>query len=440
MPTIKKVWKFIGSMRFAIALLALLAAACSLGSLVTQGQSYAWYAERYSERTAALILALRLDDAFHSWWFMLINAFLCVNLLLCNVTKLPQLARRTRAAASAEEALRAPGDACAETVAEPGAAFRQLRMPAPRAGETPEGRKYLFSSKNRAGLWGAWVCHLGILLLIAGFALGQMTQKQYTVYGVPGQAQMIGDTGYALVIDDFRVDTREDGSVEQYTTGFTLQSTRSVGPSGKSAVVSVNNPAALYGMKFYQNSTGWAASVSVYENGEPLQEEILCAGEYLRVADKQDLAICLNALYPDYVQEAGSMPATASDQPVNPAYLYSVYYQERIIGMNVLTGDDVVTIDEYTVAFSDPQRYTLIQIKRDRFTGLALAGGLLTMLGLLLALYLQPVRVWAVQDGEGAWTLFGASRKGGVLFREEFARAADAAGKPAEGENSGASD
>ena len=284
------------------------------------------------------------------------------------------------------------------------------------------------------------MCHLGILLLIAGFALGQMTQKQYTVYGVPGQAQMIGDTGYALVIDDFRVDTREDGSVEQYTTGFTLQSTRSVGPSGKSAVVSVNNPAALYGMKFYQNSTGWAAAVSVYENGEPLQEEILCAGEYLRVADKQDLAICLNALYPDYVQEAGSMPATASDQPVNPAYLYSVYYQERIIGMNVLTGDDVVTIDEYTVAFSDPQRYTLIQIKRDRFTGLALAGGLLTMLGLLLALYFQPVRVWAVQDGEGAWTLFGASRKGGVLFREEFARAADAAGKPAEGENSGASD
>ena len=60
MPTVRKIWKFISSMRFAIALLALLAAACSLGSLVTQGQSYAWYAQRYSERAAALILALVL--------------------------------------------------------------------------------------------------------------------------------------------------------------------------------------------------------------------------------------------------------------------------------------------------------------------------------------------------------------------------------------------
>jgi cytochrome c biogenesis protein len=92
----KKIWKFISSMRFAIALLLILALACAASSLITQNQTYAWYSQRYSERTAALIMALRLDDAFHSPWFIAITAFLCVNLLLCNLLRLPQLIRRTK--------------------------------------------------------------------------------------------------------------------------------------------------------------------------------------------------------------------------------------------------------------------------------------------------------------------------------------------------------
>ena len=422
MPTIKKIGKFIGSMRFAIILLVVLAAACTAGSLITQGQSYAWYAQRYSERTAALILALRLDDAFHSWWFILINAFLCVNLLLCNVTRLPQLIARTRAAAQPQAAMQAPPTVTAENIADPHPAFRRLRMAKPAETSTQDGRRALFATKNRAGLWGAWVCHLGVLLLITGFSLGQMTQKQYAVYGVPGQTRPIGDTGYALTIDDFQVGLREDDTVEQYTAAITLHS-----PAGdaQSAAVSVNNPAALCGMKFYQNSTGWAATVSVLEKGEPLQEEVLCAGEYLRVADKPDLVIDFNAFYPEYVQRAGALPMTASGQLNNPAYLYSVYYQEQMIGMNVLTGDEVLTIDDYTVTFSQPQPYTLIQIKEDHFAGLALVGGLVTLLGLVLAFYVQPIAVWAVQEDNGRWTLHGVSRKGGALFKQQFLRATE---------------
>ena len=421
MPTVKKIWKFIGSMRFAIILLVVLALACSVGSLVTQGQSYAWYAQRYSERTAALILALHLDDAFHSWWFILINAFLCVNLLLCNLLRLPSLIARTRAQGDPKGALQSAGAVWAEGVAAPEPVFQRLRMPKPAEAEMEDGRPALVSSKNRAGLWGAWVCHLGILLLIVGFSLGQMTQKQYAVYGVPGQTRPVGDTGYAVSIDDFDIGLRADDTVEQYTARITA-----LGPDGQSesAEISVNNPARLFGMKFYQNSTGWAATVRVTEGGEPLQEEILCAGEYLRVADKPDLVIDFNAFYPDYVQRAGAMPETASGQLNNPGYLYSVYYQEQMIGMNVLMAGETLTIDDYAVTFSEPQPYTMIQIKEDHFTGVALAGGLVTMLGLLLAFYVQPARVWAIRQEDGRWTLRGESPKGGAIFRDQFLRAA----------------
>ncbi len=418
MQVLKKIGKFLSSMRFAIILLVVLAAACALGSLVTQGQSYAWYAQKYNERVAALILAFRLDDTYHSWWFLLITGFLCLNLLTCNVLRLPGLIRRTREWGDAARCLEARGDAEAVS-GDPKALMRRLRMPAPKVVQTKDGAEALFSAKNSAGLWGAWVCHLGILLLILGFSLGQMTQKQYTVYGVPGQTRTIGDTGYMLTIDDFTVALREDDTVEQYTARFTV----SDGQTSRSAQAQVNHPASLYGMKFYQNSTGWAANVSVTQGGEPLQEEILCAGEYLRVKNLPDLVVYFNAFYPDYVASPGSMPATASARVNNPAYLYSVYYQDQMLGMNVLMGDEPLTVDDYAVIFSQPQYYTLIQVKEDHFTSLAFLGGLVTMLGLLLAFYVQPVRMWARRE-DGAWVVRGACRKGGALFRQRFERAA----------------
>ena len=404
-------------MRFAIILLLILIIACSAGSMVTQGQSYAWYAQCYSERTAAVILALHLDDAFHSWWFIVICAFLCLNLLLCNITRLPQLLKRYHAEGKPETALSLPGDVSASGISDPEAVFHVLRMSPPVPCCTAEGKKALFSSKNRFGMFGAWICHLGILLLIAGFALGQATQEQYSAYGIAGQSIALEDTGLIITIDDFRIGLREDDTVEQYTSDITVR--RLSDEKSLSSSVSVNHPASLFGMKFYQNSTGWAARLQVLEKGEPLQDEIVCAGDYLRVKDKPDLVIYFNAFYPDLVM-TGGMPSTATGSLNNPAYLYSVYYKEQIIGMNVLLTDEVLTIDDYSVTFSDPQPYTLLQVKKDSFTFLALIGGLLTMAGLFLAFYVQPSAVWAVCEEDGTWTLSGRSRKAGPLFREQF--------------------
>ena len=267
----KRFLKFISSMRFAIALLVLLAAACSVSSFVTQGQTYEWYARQYSERAAVLIMALRLDDAFHSAWFIAITAFLCVNLLLCSVTRLPRLIRRARAEADPAAALRGADSASVGGISDPAPVFERLRMPRPASVTTDEGQPALFAAKHGVGIWGAWVCHLGILLLILGFGLGQMTQQSFSVYGVPGQSKPIGETGLVLNIDDFTVGLRDDDTVEQYTADITVYNLTGHGEASKSARVSVNHPAALYGMKFYQNSTGWAARVNVQKSGEALQ-------------------------------------------------------------------------------------------------------------------------------------------------------------------------
>ena len=415
----KKIGRFLSSMPFAIALLVLLAAACALSSTIPQGQSYETYAAQYGERTAGLILALRLDDAFHSLWFIGLSAVLCLNLLSCNLIRLPALMKRIRAFADPDREIAA--DAGAEGNGDPRRLFAALRMPPPREGK--DGR--LFAAGNKAGFWGAWICHLGILLLILGFAFGQMTTKQYTVYALPGQTKEMGDSGLTVTVNDFQVTRTETGSAQQYSAALTVNNPA----SGKqeSGTASVNAPANLFGYKFFQNSVGWGSDVRVLKNGEELQTEALCAGEFFPVKDKPELVIFFQAFYPDYVQAEGRMPQSASEEVRNPAWLYQVYYQGQILGMNVLKAGEELTIDEYTVLFENPRNYTLLAVKRDSFTWLVLLGGLITLAGLVLAFWLQPKAVCAVPEGEG-WIVRGQCRKGGALFRDEFLKAAAEAG------------
>ena len=422
----KKIWKFLGSMGFAITLLVVLAVACVIASFVTQGQSYEWYAQVYSEGLSKLIVGLGLDDAFHSWWIITLAAFLCGNLLLCNLTRLGALMARTRREGDPAAALHGPADASAEGVADPFTVFERLRLPKPGTYEI-EGNRVLFSGKNRLGLWGPWVCHLGILLLIAGFTLGQMLHREYTVYGVPGDTRAVGDTGYFLTIDDFQVKLREDDTVEQYVADVTVfrapQGSTTV-PDSMSGTVSVNHPGRLCGFKIYQNSTGFAARVTVEEAGTPLQTQVICAGEGIEVADAPGLFVYLNAFYPDFYRQPGVGPMTLSGRMNNPAYIYSIVFQDRLVGMNYWQEtESPIKINDYTITFSEPQNYTLLQVKQDRFQGLALLGGLMTLLGLILAFYLLPAKAWAVENEDGTWTVCGQSRKGGALFREEFDRA-----------------
>ncbi len=475
MDRLKKAGRFLCSMKCAVILLVILAVACTAGSLIPQGQTAAYYTANYAESLAGAILLFHLDDVFHCWWFVGLTLFLCVNLLACNVLRFPALRKRMKEGFTATKRIAEwDGVPAAVTVEEPEEIFKRLGfrnvtrgvMAVARPAQTedsagsaegaagPESVPTRYAVRRRAGVWGAWLCHLGMLVVIAGFGLGQMFQVQYSVYGVPGQTKPIGNTGYELRIDDFRVKLREDDTVEQYETDMTVMRagenpaaagasgtetteigitgadetvgtagvTGAAGETGIAGTVSVNHPLTIYGMKFYQNSTGWAANVQIYKGSELLQEGVICAGEYALIEDMEGLAVVLNAFYPDYVRGEDGMPATASPALHNPGYLYTLYYNDRILGMNVLTEDEIITVEDYGIRFTNPQQYTLIQIKRDPFTPVAAAGGLLVMLSLVLAFYLPPEEVWAVQRSDGTWLLAGRSRKAGAYFLEELSK------------------
>ena len=430
MKQIKRIGKFLCSMKFAILLLLILVAACTAGSVIPQGEVLSYYTTAYPEQVAGAILLFGLDDVFHCGWFVVLTLFLCLNLLFCNVLHFPKLIQRMKNGFSLEKCLKRNTEPVG-AVTDVDALFHKLGFRKTEASKT-DGQECRYASRNRIGIWGAWLCHLGMLIIIAGFGLGQIMKTEYTVYGVPGQTKQIGNLNYELTIDDFDIILREDDTVEQYQAEITVANTES--GETRSGSLWVNSPLSLYGMKFYQNSTGWAADVTVKKGDEVLQEHMLCAGEYLEVEEKEGLYLMLRAFYPDYVMDEYGNSMTASSALNNPAYLYALYYQDQMLGMNLLMEGEQITVDDYRFEFHDPQPYTLIQVKRDPFTGLAALGGLMVVIALILAFYVRPEEVWAVKLQDGSWSVAGWCQKAGALFEERIKEiceevSAEAAGK-----------
>ena len=421
----RKIWKFLSSMGFAVTLLVLLAAACALSSLVEQGLPQETYAARYGEGTASLILALQVNDAYHSIWFLVLSGFLCLNLILCSVIRFPAFLRRYRREKNPAEALGTAGDLGETETSDPESVFAAMGMGKSAQCRTEDGREALTAGKNSFGVWGAWICHVGILLLIAGFALGQFTMKENTVWGIPGETKELPETGLQITIDDFRTETREDGSVEQYVTDITVTDPAS-GKTEK-ASVSVNHPAAAGGFHLYQNNTGWAAQAVVERNGTETQRKTLLpqgnmAESVLGLEDQPEYAFYF----------AGIRIMREEGQEDRTLFFYDLYRNGAPLQSYYFFNEGTVEVGEDRVTFS-PKTFTLLVARQDRFALLALAGGLLTMAGLLLAFCLQPKTLWAIRGENGKWTLRGRCRKGQALMKEQLEEAVRKTEKQTEG-------
>lgn len=424
MKNLKKIYAFLISMKFAILLLVLVALFCMLGSFITQRNALpvrtdseadvmAFYTQQYGERGGALIYSLHLDDVFHSWWFIALVALLCLSVLLCNVSRVAALIRKTRNTARPAAACSEPPTVSKSGVSDPKQVFRRLHFFRP-VETTVDGKEAVFACRNRLGYWGAWVCHIGIVLIVLGYAFGQMTLFSETVYGVPGDTLPIEGTSCTVTIDDFTIDRGEDGYIRQYTSALTL---RDANGRAQSGTASVNHPANLLGYKFYQQATGQVVRVTLYQYDTSVSPKRLIGAEsdYAEVGTE----ISLQSI-PDMMLVLDAIDST------NGVCVTTRYIHGEVAPWQydtVKAGEEISLAPfPYTLVFSEPVD-TLLRVKKDSFAWLVLVGAILTTLGLFFALYVVPETVWAVREEDGSWTVFGRSKKLASLFADQFERA-----------------
>ncbi|MDI9519727.1 MAG: cytochrome c biogenesis protein ResB [Bacillota bacterium] len=418
----KKILRVFSSMRLALILLGLIMLACVLGGIIPQGALLQDYQNVFGDTFSRVILFAGLDRVFTVWWFVLLIGLLLVNLFLCSLIRFPSTLKLYREGFNLSNCLlqKKPSFELSVPAGSSRDFLKKLGFKKPLF-QTVDGVHYLYQSRNRLGVWGSWLSHLGMLVIVVGFALGQLLHVDTSIYGVPGQTKQVEGYDIAVQIDAFEIILRDDHTVEQYIADLTIHHLKdNTSVKGQSKV---NHPLQAYGMSFLQNATGWAVKVSSFKGEELLDERIICAGESMELKDLNedhtDLALVVHAFYPDVIMTPAG-PRTKSPYLNNPAALFSLYYQGKLVGQDLAGMGYDIKASDYRFVLSSPQPYTLIQIVSDPSLPLVLAGGVLMLIGFFLAFYLRPQQVW-VRYEEGRERVYGYTKKGADLFSDKAA-------------------
>ncbi|QYD69382.1 cytochrome c biogenesis protein ResB [Paraburkholderia edwinii] len=88
--------ELLSSMRFAIAMLVILAIASIIGTVLTQDDPYPNYVNQFGPFWADIFRSLSLYTVYSAWWFMLILGFLIASVSLCVIRNAPKMLADTK--------------------------------------------------------------------------------------------------------------------------------------------------------------------------------------------------------------------------------------------------------------------------------------------------------------------------------------------------------
>jgi cytochrome c biogenesis protein len=480
--TLRQAWREYRSMRTALVLLVVLAAASILGSLFPQEGVSPQRVDQYfldHPALAPVLERLGLFDVFGSAWYMAIYLALLGALVACLVPRSRALFRvlRSRPPRGGDLA-RYRTRATFETSAPPeeamAAAHRVLRRNryrvAEHAGELAGEKGYLREAASM-------LFHVALLVLLLGLASGK-------AYGYRGQAAIVeGETwanarvGYdnfspgrffgpdrlapfQLRLDDFANSFYANNTPREFASkvtaldldGHPLQSQR----------VAPNRPMTVDGVRVFQSDYGYVPVVSVRD---AKGKELLAPQEVLTLRDPasevSNGAVKVTRASPQVGLQVVLFTGlrTAPDCPGGADFCNDPRLSRPVLVVLAYQGDlqadraqSVFSLDHtrlrplggrplllgpgqsgrlangMAVSFTDLKQYSVFTLARDPGVPVVAVGAALLLCGLVPSLYVTRRRVWARATPAGPGTtrveLAGLALQGKPAFEGELARLA----------------
>jgi cytochrome c biogenesis protein len=386
----KKLFSLFRSMRFGIILLVLIAALSVIGTVIPQGKEIAWYAQTY-QGFHGIILMLKLNDVFHSWYFLLLLFLLGLNLTLCSLVRVRSIAKLRDAETNL--LLSAP-NRFALTEAQRNTVREGLLAMRCREQEAENGA--LIYRKNGFGRYGSFLTHLSILLtLIFGAAalyLPQITDKTC----LPGEALTMDD-GTEIRVESFRIEDA-DGRLD-FTSEINIRL-----PDGRESGVheiKVNHPLSFGTWKVYQQTYSTAGRITVRNLNTDLEDTFTLTELVFLSLDGVN-GLWYEVLYPDMIRDPSgnvTLISNVSGSYPNPVYQVETASDGVYTPILAFPGDEL-QVGDLRFTFEDPVEYPGLRIKYTPkvVNALLVAAFLLMIAGLYITFFCQPVLVKLDED------------------------------------------
>ena len=372
---------FLKSMRFGMVLLVLIAMLSLVGTLIEQGRPADFYEHVYGG-WSKVILAVNADDIYHSVYYAGLFFLLSVNLLCCSTLRIGKV---KKAKAMLLDRAEKSGMACDMPAEGAEDALKKLGFK-----DAGSGRFV----KRSLGLYGSFLTHLGMVLLIAA-AVCTFTLIETREEDVPVGESVTLDDGSVITVDTFSMEN-EKGQLD-YLSDLTF-----TGADGKKETVqiAVNHPAHFGPYTIYQQSYNRMGVLDVRTSIDGEDERICLDGEAFISLDGQN-GVAYGQIFDDYkVDEDGAIVPVQSSQMRNPAYLIMVV-KDGAQKQGVALVDEMLEVSGVYYTFRTPEMYPGLKIKKQPqwvipalYTSFAVL-----LLGLYLCFFHVPAAA-CVRDGK----------------------------------------
>ena len=479
-------WRQLTSMRTALILLFLLALAAVPGSIVPQRNIDAVGVTRWQNAHPTLTPVyewLGLFSVYNSVWFSAIYILLMTSLVGCIVPRLRIYWRAMRAAPP-----RAPRNLGRLPQSRSFVLDDPPDVVLARARSVLRGKRFrvevrddtLSAERGYLREAGNLLFHVSVLVVLVGFALGQL-------YGYKGGVIVISGQGFSnslsqyddfapgslfdpddlapvhLNVDEFHVEFLDDGPQMGQPKTFSADLTYQAAPGRPDATydLAVNHPLTLDDVSVFLIGHGYAPVVTVRDgNGDvaykgPVvflpQDASFASFGVIRAPDAQPEQLGFQGLFlPTYGFTMERGPFSQFPDALDPVLSILPYHGD--LGLDNGEPQSVYDLDKTnldvfkkkgggdfrldmavgqtkqlpdgagSITFDGVDRWVKLQVSNSPGKGIALGGVLLAILGLMGSLFIRPRRTWVRVTGGDEGTvveLAGLDRSAGGDLEDE---------------------
>jgi cytochrome c biogenesis protein len=402
-------WSFFSSIKLSIALLFLIVVIFIVATLIPQ-----------QENTSKIIW---MGDLYHSNVFYILMGLLSINLIICSINRLPLALKQYKT----------------PHFPAPSGLFKNLppnriifkdkkTEDASRVLETILASKFtsykktdiaqerlFYLEKGRFSVFGVYIVHLGVLIIIAGAIIGSFFGFEADVNLNEGEESNIvqlvkgkgtRQLGFSVRCDKFIVEFYDTGAPKTYRSDLSFIKDGQVMYKGSSLV---NHPVTFDGLRFYQSSYGISEeskAILSYRNANTESEEIT-------VAQGTTFDLSLQKAKATVLRVEGDM------MHYGPAVKLNIEANKKNIQFWVFQHIDNIAADNpglftkvpmfnpglfqplvFSLNRMEPQYYSGLRVVRDPGVPFVLAGAIMLLAGMMIIFFIAHERIWVLIEQE----------------------------------------